>query len=52
MEETEIIEKINELREKINEETLEKATAKQLAKYLVEVDKLSILMAKAIEKKN
>ena len=51
MENTEILNKINELRDNINEKTLANATAKELAKYLVEIQKLSTLMAKAIEKK-
>ena len=48
MEYEEIAKKIVELREKINEETLQNASAEELANYLVEVDKLTILMARAV----
>lgn len=43
----EIAEKIKKLREEMKKQKLEGASAKQLAKYLVEVDRLTALMIAA-----
>ncbi|MBQ3408064.1 MAG: hypothetical protein IJH12_02520 [Clostridia bacterium] len=44
MEGKEIAERIRKLQKEIKEQELSGATAKQLAKYLIEVDKLTALM--------
>ena len=52
MNNNEIVAKIKELQTKINKEQIDGATPQQLAKYLVEVDKLKALMLVALKKSN
>lgn len=50
MESNEIIKRIKKLQEKINKESIKGVSTKQLAKYLVEVDKLKAMMLNTYNK--
>lgn len=52
MESSDITKKIKELQAKIDKESIDGASPKQLAKYLVEVDKLKALMLATYKNKN